>query len=169
MSKVELRKWAKSERAKLDMESISEKLVRELKSPVEFKNAKNVMLFYPLKDEVNLLSLLKDSAKSFYLPKVCGKDLLCCPYQEDDELCVSCFNTKEPISEPTESKNIDLIIVPALACDKNNYRLGYGGGFYDRFLSGLSAYKIACIPKEFLVESVFPEEFDIKMDKIIIA
>ena len=47
---------------------------------------------------------------------------------------ISNFGIKEPCSEPVAPDILDLIIVPALMVDKNGYRLGYGGGFYDRFL-----------------------------------
>ena len=166
-NKQQLRKWAKEERKKLDIEKISLELLEKLKETEEYRQAKNIMIFYPLKDEINLLSLLEDSDKNFYLPKIEGGNLLCCPFSKDAELCESCFKTKEPTTNPVEKGLIDLVIVPALAVDKNNYRLGYGGGFYDRFLSGVNITKIVCIPKEFLVKTVFPEEHDIKIDKII--
>lgn len=166
-NKQQLRIWAKEERKKLDIEKISLELVQKLKETDEYKHAKNIMIFYPLKDEINLLSLLEDSDKNFYLPKIEGKNLLCCPFSKDAELCVSCFKTKEPATEAVEKDLIDLVIVPALAVDKNNYRLGYGGGFYDRFLTGVNMTKIVCIPKEFLAETVYPKEHDIKIDKII--
>ena len=165
--KQQLRKWAKEERKKLDIGKISLELLHKLKETEEYRQAKNVMIFYPLKDEINLLELLKDFDKNFYLPKIDGKNLLCCPFSKDTELCESCFKTKEPATEAVEKDLIDLVIVPALAVDKDNYRLGYGGGFYDRFLAGVNITKIVCIPKEFLVETVYPEEYDIKIDKVI--
>ena len=155
--KQELRKWAKEERKKLDIAKISSELVQKLKATDEYMQAKNIMIFYPLKDEINLLSLLEDSDKNFYLPKIEGENLLCCPFNKDTELCESCFKTKEPTTEPVKKDLIDLVIVPALAIDKNNYRLGYGGGFYDRFLKGKNVTKIVCIPKDLLVETVYPE------------
>ena len=168
-NKTELRKWAKGERKKLDIEALSLELAKELQESEVYKQAKNVMLFYPLKGEINLLSLLEDKSKNYYLPKISGENLLCCPFNKGDELCKSCFKTKEPYSEPVKKDLIDLIIVPALAVDKNNYRLGYGGGFYDRFLKGVSVPKIVCIPQEFVLDSVYPENHDIKIDKIITA
>ena len=62
---------------------------------------------------------------------------------------------------------IDLVVVPALCCDKKNYRLGYGGGFYDRFLNDFCGIKIVCLPKKLLVDTVYPEEFDIPVDLVI--
>ena len=167
-NKQQLRRWAKEERKKIDIAKISSELVQKLKATDEYRQAKNIMIFYPLKDEIDLLELLEDSNKSFYLPKIDGENLLCCPFNKGTELCESCFKTKEPISKPVEKDLIDLVIVPALAVDKKIYRLGYGGGFYDRFLSGVNITKIACIPKDLLVETVYPEKHDIKMDMVII-
>lgn len=166
-SKFEIRKWTKEERKKLDLETLSLDLVNKLKQTDAYLNAKHIMLFYPLRDEVNLLSLLEDNSKNFYLPKIVGENLLCCPYSLGDELSVSCFNTKEPITKNIDKKILDMVVVPALAVDKNNYRLGYGGGYYDRFLSGMNCNKVVCIPKILVVDTVYPEKFDIKIDKII--
>ena len=152
-TKQQLRKWVKEERKKLDINQISQELVINLKNTPEYIQAKNIMIYYPLKDEINLLSLLNDRTKNFYLPKIEGKNLLCCPYNQDEELCKSCFNTNEPTTNPVCKTLLDLIIVPALAVDKNNYRLGYGGGFYDCFLKDVDVYKIVCIPKIFVLES----------------
>lgn len=141
--------------------------VEKIKQSKEYVNAKNIMIFYPLENEVNLLALLKDCSKNFYLPKIDGENLLCCPYTDGEELCLSKFKTKEPLTEPCDKANIDLVIVPALACDKQNYRLGYGGGFYDRFLKDYKGTKICCIPKNLVLETVYPEQQDVKMDLII--
>ena len=169
MDKQWLRKWAKSERAKLDIQALSLKLAEKLRNCNEYQNAKNIMIFYPLDDEVDLRSLLEDKTKNFYLPKVNGEELLCCPYNNGDELCLSCFKTKEPTTQPVEKDLIDLVIAPALAVDKENYRLGYGGGFYDRFLADISCVKVTCISEKLLVDSIFPEKTDIKMDIVLTA
>ena len=167
MDKQSLRQWARDKRKELDMERISSILVNKLVQTDEYKNATNIMLFYPLSDEVNLLPLLKDKTKNFYLPRINGKELECCPYCSGDELCESKFHTQEPTCQACSKQNVDLVIVPALACDKNGYRLGYGGGFYDRFLKDFKRTKICCIPQELVVETVFPEKHDVTMNLII--
>lgn len=169
LNKQQLRKWAKEERKKLDIKDLSSVFVQKLKETDEYKQAKNVMLFYPLEYEINLLELLEDETKSFYLPKIDGENLLCCSYNLGDELCESCFKTKEPLTDSVNESIIDLVIVPALAVDKNNYRLGYGGGFYDRFMQRLNCKKMVCIPKMLLVETIYPESFDIRVGKVITA
>lgn len=167
LNKKQLRKWAKEERKKLDIKDLSSVFVQKLKETDEYIQAKNVMLFYPLEYEINLLELLEDETKSFYLPKIDGENLLCCPYNLGDELCESCFKTKEPLTDSVNESIIDLVIVPALAVDKNNYRLGYGGGFYDRLLPKMNAKTIICISKHFILDTVYPELHDFQIDKII--
>lgn len=167
MNKQQFRIKIKEERKKLLIQELSSILVEKLLQSEEYKQAKDIMLFYPLAYEINLLNLLKDESKNFYLPKIKNDTLLCCSYKNGEELCESCFKTKEPLSNPTDKSILDLIIVPALAVDKNNYRLGYGGGFYDRFLKDLDAFKMVCIPKEFVLDTVYPETHDVRMDKII--
>ena len=167
MSKASLRQWAKEERKKLDIEKISRALAEKLVKTNEYKQAKNIMLFYPTEFEINLLSILKDKTKNFYLPKINGKELLCCPYSDGEETCLSCFKTCEPLTEPCDKSLIDLVIVPALCCDKKNYRLGYGGGFYDKFLKGISCKTLICIPEQFIVDTIFPEEHDIPVNTVI--
>ena len=167
MDKQSLRIWAKDKRKELDIAEISAILAKKLVLTKEYKNSKNIMFFYPLENEVNLLSLMKDESKQFYLPRIKGNELECCLYKIGDELSKSCFHTKEPICEPCNKTNIDLVIVPALACDRHGYRLGYGGGFYDRFLVNFKGTKIVCIPSELMIESVYPEKHDVKIDLII--
>lgn len=167
MSKQGLRQWVKEERKKLDFKALSFNLINKLKETDEYIKAKNVMIFYPKEYEVNLLPLLEDQSKCFYLPKIDGDNLLCCPYKLGDALSDSSFKTKEPKTESVENTLLNLVIVPALAVDKNGYRLGYGGGYYDRFLLGLNCVKIVCIPENFIVKTVYPERHDIKIDKII--
>jgi 5-formyltetrahydrofolate cyclo-ligase len=72
----------------------------------------------------------------------------------------------EPIGEADKRTDlIDVIITPALQIDAQGFRLGQGGGYYDRALSGLSAWKIALIfPEEFSRESLPQEEHDISVD-----
>lgn len=168
VEKKELRKKAKEIRTSLDMKELSAKIIANILQQEEYKKAKNVMIFYPLKHEVDLLGLLEIN-KSFYLPKVQGDNLLVCPYKKGDKLIESKFQTKEPITEPVNPDILDIIFVPALMADKNCNRLGYGGGFYDRFLSdkSIKAVKIIAIPSQLITDNLPCEDFDIKMDLIV--
>ncbi len=164
--KTSLRISAKNIRKKLDISSKSLKLTSKIRQMPEYIEAKNVLLFYPMKYEINLLDLLNDS-KNFYLPKVCKDKLLICPFQKGDRLEKSCFNVCEPCSNSIEPEIIDLAFVPALMADKMGYRLGYGGGFYDRFLTNYKIKSIVPIAKELLVDELPREEFDVAVYKVL--
>jgi len=164
-NKHDLRKKLKELRKTFDIKAKSQQIISLLRDTSEYKKAEYIMLFYPMKFEINLLALLEDN-KNFYFPKVDGEKLLVCPYDEKFEK--SNLNIYEPCSEPVSPKILDLIIVPALAVDKNNYRLGYGGGFYDRFIEENPDIKtLTPIYKECVFDNLPHNEFDKKIDIII--
>ena len=166
-NKTDLRVRSKSIRKTLDITRLSEQAAAKIRQTELYKNAKNVLIFYPMQYEINLLELLEDD-KKFYLPKVCGNELLVCPYSEN--LVKSEFNVCEPCSNPVTAEIIELAIVPALMADKSGYRLGYGGGFYDRFLSANTHIKtIVPIAKELFVDELPRDEFDVKVDYAVIV
>jgi 5-formyltetrahydrofolate cyclo-ligase len=166
--KSELRLWAKSVRKNLDMQSISKDIVEKIRKMPEYKRAKSVMLFYPKKNEINLIALLDDK-KKFYFPRVEGDLLQVCPYKIGDSLQLSDKNVFEPCSNPINPKHLDLIIVPALIADSQGYRLGYGGGFYDKFLSTLEkrVFTICPVPNILYVKTLPREPFDVKVNRVI--
>lgn len=169
MDKNSLRKNAKEIRKNLfskNANSIANSMVQQSSL---YKNSKNILIFYPLKYEFNFLELLNDD-KNFFLPKVCGEKLQICPYKKEDILIKSDLNICEPCTNSINPNQINLAIVPALMADKNGFRLGYGGGFYDRFLSENPNIKtITVVFKELFVESLPHEEFDVKIDEIILV
>lgn len=167
--KTELRVKAKELRKSLDMARVSSELCDEIRKNDVYKSSENIMLFYPKTGEVDLRALLNDD-KNFYLPRVCGDNLEVCPYRFDDKLVKSDFGVLEPESDAVNPKVLDLIIVPALSVDKYGYRLGYGGGYYDRFLEKNPDIKTLCaLPKELVAEELPHDDYDVKIDYITIA
>ena len=164
--KTDLRTKMKELRKTLDMQNISKELVRLLKQNDYYKHSRNVMLFYPTKYEVDLTQILSDD-KNFYLPRVNDKELEVCCYKLGDKLKKSKLGILEPVGEPTSLEILELVIVPALSADKNGYRLGYGGGYYDRFLKNYRGKTLCAIPKELKIEHLPHDEFDIPVDTII--
>lgn len=166
-SKSDLRKKAKCIRKSLSIAEKSKIAIEKIRENTLYIPAKNVLIYYPLRYELNLLALLDDE-KNFYLPRVCGENLQICPFKKGDKLVASSFNICEPCSNSINPRNLDLVVVPALMADKSGFRLGYGGGFYDRFLVENNAVKtILPIAKELIVEELPHEKFDIKIDEII--
>ncbi len=167
--KNELRIKAKNIRKNLPTEVLSAKAVYALREHTFYQNAQNVMLFYPLKYEIDLREILNDD-KNFYLPIVNDSELNVCPYKKGDELKKSNFGVYEPCTCAVCAEMIDLVIVPALMCDEYNYRLGYGGGYYDRFINkcGKNFKTISIIPKELYTQKLPHENTDAKIDEIIV-
>lgn len=66
-----------------------------------------------------------------------------------------------------EKKDIDLILVPALCYDRQGYRLGFGGGYYDRWLAGCTAWKVGLCRENVLQDRVPTEEYDSRVDLLI--
>ena len=78
------------------------------------------------------------------------------------------FGIYEPKSNDTfDKKQIDTVIMPGVAFDRHGHRMGFGKGFYDRFLSDISPYKIALSHKELIFDEIPHDEKDVCMDKII--
>lgn len=167
MDKNYLRKHNLALRKNLNQSVASNKIVSKILLSGEFLSAENILIFYPLKYEINLLKLLNCKEKSFYLPKVKGDYLQICPYKGN--LIKGAFNIMEPDGCPVNPSCIDLAYIPSLAVDKNLNRLGYGKGYYDRLFSDTSfkAGKIAVINKELVVDKIDVSEFDIKVDGYI--
>lgn len=163
-NKTDLRLYAKEVRKVIDIASVSKKTVQKIRTLKVYKTATNVMLFYPMTYEIDLRKLFNDD-KKFYLPKVSGKNILACPYTEN--LIKSAFGIMEPETLPVNPNILDLVIVPCMMADKNGYRLGYGGGYYDRFLSEIDAKTITVVPKELYYDNLPHEDYDIKIDKVI--
>jgi len=166
-NKTELRIIAKRIRKGLDIASVSSAIVANIRKSDEYTRAKHVMIYYPLKYEINLLSLLEDKDKLFYLPRVNGSGLDCCPYKKGDDLILSSLNILEPCAAACDKSKIDVVFVPALMADLSFNRLGYGAGFYDRFLSDLNSLKVIPIAEELLIEVLPSEPSDIKCDALI--
>ena len=167
-NKTDIRIKAKNLRKTLPILSISQTLTQALKKDDYYVCAKNVMFFYPMDNEIDLRGILSDD-KRFYLPRVNGNNIEVCPYSLGDKLKKSAFGVLEPVLPATDPKEPDLVIVPALMADSQGYRLGYGGGYYDRFLSkyGKNFKTISLLPRVLMVEKLPIDEYDVKIDKII--
>lgn len=166
--KTALRVKFKNLRKTFDLADLSRVLTEKIKNSVLYKNAWHIMIFYPTKYEIDVRGLLSDDTKKFYLPRVNGEDLEVCPFREGDALLKSSYNIMEPLSEPVGAEGLDLAIVPALAVDRQNYRLGYGGGFYDRFLAkNLNVKTIVPICSKQVVDSLLVDVFDKAVDLVI--
>ena len=134
-----------------------------------YKNSKVIALYSSMKSEVDTKELIKESlelGKRVLLPRILNKNkMIFIEINNDTNYERSTFGVLEPIG--IEEKNIDLMIIPGVAFDKDNNRLGYGRGYYDKYLKDKNIYKIGICFHEQLVDNIEVDEHDIKMDLII--
>ena len=147
--------------------------IKELKAIPEFIKAKTIFCYVSAKGEVetkNLISeLLKE--KTVVVPYCTDREgnMICVKIASPDDLKEGMFGIPEPkipIEFPKE--HIDFAIVPGVAFDKSGYRIGYGKGYYDRFLKDINPFKVGVCQKQFFLDSVPHDEFDVKMDSVLV-
>jgi len=135
-----------------------------------FKQAKCISFYHALPGEVETADFIEKWAgvKTIFLPVVEGNDLNLHPYKGKHSLQCGAFGIMEPErEEPCSMEQIDLMIVPGIAFDRQCNRLGRGKGYYDRLLTTLSIPKIGLCYNFQLVDEIPMESFDIPMDIIV--
>ncbi len=155
-----------------NLENSSKVIRKTLEGLPEFKKATKILFYVPIKNEVNILPLIEKSLKNkkVFLPKS-HKDRKIFIHQIEslEDLEPGMFKVPEPNSNCTMGKaaDLDLIIVPGVAFDKKGLRIGYGKGYYDRFLKKTKCPKIA-LAYEFQIHENIPGEIhDEKVDMIV--
>src|SRR3989338_2155993 len=161
-----------------EVEEKSSKIKESIYSLDEFKSSKNIMFYVSFNNEVDTINTVKElldkSEKKVIVPFVeKGNPILQLSEIKD-------FNDLEPkthgILEPKEDKikkvdigKLDLVIVPGIAFDKNGHRIGYGYGYYDKFLGKLNknTTKIGLCYGFQLIEKIPEEKHDVPMDIIV--
>jgi 5-formyltetrahydrofolate cyclo-ligase len=148
-SKKELRKNLLKQRQSLrteDWREKSDRICNNLKSLPIFQEANTILAYFSVRQEPDL-SLLFEENDRWGFPRCVGKSLVWHSVRSQDTLQVGAYGIKEPDPEaPTiEVDRVDLILVPAVGCDRLGYRLGYGGGYYDRLLSSPQWQNISTI------------------------
>lgn len=135
----------------------------------EISKSEVVASYYPIDFEPNPLSLnekLIAQKKIVVLPRINNGELEFVNYDHDNLIKNGIFT--EPTGAPFFGE-INSILVPALAVDKNGIRLGQGGGYYDKFLTSTSAFRIALINDLEFVKSLPAEWHDQKMDGVALS
>ncbi len=146
------------------------KILTSLETEKIFQEAKNILLFWSLPDEIPTHDFIIkwSKEKNIYLPVVIGDDSEIRLFTNPDKMETGAFNIAEPVGKRFSNyEEIDLIIVPGMAFDLNGNRIGRGKGYYDKLLKHFSCPKIAICFSCQIYPSVPHEEWDQKVDKII--
>ena len=161
-----------TELEKMTDEEFSKKSLRicnRLLNNSQYLKSKVIYCYYSVNKEVDLLPFIKqalEDGKIIAFPKVKGQNMDFFEVKSLEELEPGYFNIPEP-PETTPAPKGDLIIVPGVAFSKKGERLGYGGGFYDRFLEHHKVYTIGVAYDFQIMNSLPTEEHDMKLNEII--
>lgn len=156
----------------------SKKISDIILSLEDVKKASTIMIYLDFNNEVktdNLVNSLISLGKKVLVPITIKENKTLVPSQIKNintEVSIGTYGIREPKKEfirVTDIESIDVLIVPAVAFDINKFRLGYGGGFYDRFIEKLRPDSITIgIAFEFQIFDSIPKEgHDAKLNYIV--
>jgi 5-formyltetrahydrofolate cyclo-ligase len=159
----------------VDWQTKSTAICKQIEQSAWFQQAKTVLVYLSVRQEPDLSVLWqnKDASRVWGLPRCVGQDLVWHQWhpQAANQLTKGAYGILEPL--PTlpslAAETVDLMVVPAIACDYNGYRLGYGGGFYDRLLSQPEWASIPTVGVVFdfaYLESLAVEPWDCPMQSV---
>jgi len=175
------KKWMKKRKkvAKKEGDIKSKIISKKILSLKEIKESKNIMIYVSYRSEVStnklIISLLNKNKRIF--APYCIKDEKRMEVVEienpDQDLEKGAYGIKEPAkrirNNKIDPKNLDIVVVPAVAFSKSGYRVGYGGGYYDRFLERLAnkTITIGINYEEMLFDTVPKEDHDLAVDMVV--
>lgn len=176
MDKQELRKQVRAAKREVPLEDKirrSMPIMQQVGELALFRSAQTVLLYWSMDDEVYTHDFVNFwyKEKCLLLPCVDGDDLLLRRYTGPDSLQPG---PQFGIPEPTgpvfdELDKIDMIIVPGVAFDKHNNRMGRGRGFYDRLLKTTpNAVKVGVAFSFQLFDTIPTEPFDVPMNLVVV-
>lgn len=163
--KQELRKKILNQRKKIvNKKGKEEKILINLKNII--KKYDKILIYYPISNEPNILGIIKEySSKSFYLPYSNQESLEIRKLIDINDLEYDKMNILS--SKIKTDDMVDVAVVPALAMNHSMYRLGYGKGYYDKFLNDLKVIKIAVVYDQFFINEEYQDEWDVRFDYVV--
>ena len=148
----------------------SQKIHNRLKQIEVFRRANKIACYYPIGSEVltqDIMQELLGDGKEVFLPKVVGDNLSFRKIGGLKDLEKGEFGIMEPKENCSEANEIDIVLVPTVGITKSGVRLGYGHGYYDRFLLESNAKTISLTYSKQIVKSIPFFEKDVKIDWIV--
>ena len=159
-----------------DKQKMDNRIMNLFTSLISYRYSDILLMYYPTRGEVDTRPLIRSAlaaGKKVALP-VCLSESEMDFYfiESEDDLEIGRFGIPAPKKEcrkfDRESDTGGIIMtVPALAFDKKGFRLGYGRGYYDRYINELNATSVGFVYSSFLTDSLPRGRFDISVDLIV--
>lgn len=153
-----------------DKEATENRLLNQLLEQPYYREAKTIATYLSMPHEYDTLPLIKkaiEDKKRIVIPKTLGPGQMIFVEYHPERLEPSKFGVWEPIDTiEVPKEEIDLIHVPGVAFNEAGYRVGYGGGFYDRYLSDYQGKTVSTI-FSCQAASFTPDQYDIPVSEVL--
>ena len=177
MDKKALRAQIRAQKRAMTEEEIcrrSEALGRLFRQSALYINAKTIYGYLPYNQEVRTVPMLEQAirdGKRVAVPKVYGEEMRFIYLEDMSQVATGYAGIPEPVAdEPVADDKTALVLMPGLAFDPQGHRIGYGGGFYDKFLAAEPNHPTLALCYEFqMLPHLETEEHDIPVDYVIWA
>lgn len=154
----------------LDFIKIASNRIRDNLRKIDFyRKAESIGVYYSIGSEVQTHDLIQEyfnHGKEFALPRVEKNDIIFKKISSLKDLELGSFGVLEPKEKCETVKNLDVVLVPSIALTHEGYRLGYGFGFYDRYLHGKKSKKIGLSYAKNILKTFPHDNHDVRMDCI---
>lgn len=177
MDKKELRRQIKEKKRAMteaQIQSKSQALGALFLDSEPYRNARTIYGYLPYNQEVRTVPMLQkalDDGKQVAVPKVFGDEMKFILITDLNRVEKGYAGIPEPVDDgPVANDPEALVLMPGLAFDPEGHRIGYGGGFYDRFLAAEPNHPTVALCYDFqLLPKLETEEFDIPVDCVLWA
>lgn len=177
MDKKELRRQIREKKREMtpeQIESASEKLKELFLATEQYREAKTVYGYLPYNQEVRTVSMLQQAlaeGKRVAVPKVYGDEMKFIYLTDLAQVAEGYAGIPEPVADgPVADDPTALVLMPGLVFDKEGHRIGYGGGFYDKFLTEEPGHPTVALCYDFQIVKELPtEKFDVPVDLVLWA
>ena len=177
MNKQELRRTIRERKRAMTEEEIVERsnaLAEKFYNTPAYQAASTIYGYLPYNQEVRTVPMLQralDDGKRVAVPKVYGEEMRFIYLEDLTQVSKGYAGIPEPIADaPVAEDKQALVLMPGLAFDPQGHRIGYGGGFYDKFLAKEPHHPTLALCYEFQMQAhLDTEEFDIPVDTVLWA
>ncbi|MBQ7969143.1 MAG: 5-formyltetrahydrofolate cyclo-ligase [Clostridia bacterium] len=175
--KNNIRNEYKEKRKNIPLEQkklMDENICKRFLSLSSYRFADTVLLFAPLQNEINTYPIAQDAlskSKKLAFPRcIEGNEMVYHFVTSLEQLKSGKYGIMEPTEDLPVYKNETghtICVLPAIVYDKKGYRLGYGKGYYDRFLSSFNGVKVGLVYNDFIISEIPIGRYDLPSDIVI--
>lgn len=171
MKKEFLRKKYKEKRDNIKHKVTKDNLIyQKVINNKDILSSKTLLIYISINSEIDTIKIINYflNTKNIAVPKIIDNNMFFCYVTNLNDLTPGKYNIPEPTNENivTDFDNA-ICIVPGICYDKKNYRVGYGKGYYDKFLSKNKIKTIGLCYKECMIEKIDNDKYDYKIDEVI--